>query len=62
MLNDLLQLIISFAGSFLCFVLWVHYDFDHRWRDRRALHKLREIERGKELENEQRIRRGLPPL
>ena len=30
-----LGLVSSFIGSFLCFVIWVHYDFEDRWENRK---------------------------
>ena len=36
--------ITSFFGSFLCFVLWVHFDFDGRWEQRKYARHTRMLE------------------
>lgn len=56
------SLVTSFIGSFACFVIWVHFDFDSRWEDRKERNNLRDIRRGFELEQERRLRQGLRPL
>lgn len=55
-------IVTSFVGSFACFVIWVHFDFDSRWEDRKERHRLRDLQRGRDLENEMRLARGLPPV
>jgi hypothetical protein len=56
------SLVTSFIGSFACFIIWVHFDFDSRWEDRKERNRIADIRRGLELENEYRMRQGLPPL
>ena len=54
--------VTSFLGSMGAFVLWVHFDLDERWRARKEHNKLKDIQYGLDIENEQRMLRGLPPL
>lgn len=41
----LISLGTSFVGSFLCFVLWVHFDFDSRWEHRKYMHHAEKLRR-----------------
>lgn len=40
--------ITSFVGSFLCFMLWVHFDLEHYWEEQKYARKrerLRKLEK-----------------
>lgn len=62
LITALISLITSFVGSFLCFILWVHFDLEERWQARKEVHELRELRRGFDLEQQERYRLGLRPL
>lgn len=49
------SLLTSFAGSFFCFVIWIHFDLEDHLEKRHQKH-------GREIENEQRKQRGLGPV
>jgi hypothetical protein len=62
LIGIVIGLITSFFGSMGSFVLWVHFDLDSRWEARKEHNRLRDIQRGRDLENEYRMKKGLPPL
>ena len=45
LLTALVGLGTSFVGSFTCFVLWVHFDFDARWEKRKYEHHAEKLRR-----------------
>lgn len=56
------SLITSFLGSFLCFVIWVHFNLERHWENHKEANRLKDIQHGWEIENERRLRAGQRPL
>lgn len=39
----------SFIGSFLCFVIWVHFELDQHWEERKYTHHAKKLETNERL-------------